>query len=135
MATRMLEDGRQIEVCTACGVDLGPDCKPGLFSAGFTCGRCGDKIRRNAAAALGSIGGKAGRGESKKRGDSAYYRALRTGSRDYVADRRQYDSQGRRVTHSGGWAVVRWDEARQIWIEPAAYYATKREALEALRTR
>lgn len=30
-----------------------------------------------AAAALGRLGGKAGRGESKRRGDSDYYRALR----------------------------------------------------------
>jgi hypothetical protein len=30
-----------------------------------------------AAATLGRLGGKAGRGEAKRRGDSAYYRALR----------------------------------------------------------
>jgi hypothetical protein len=54
-------------------------------------------------------------------------------SRDYVADRRQYLSDGRRSRTSGGWAIVRWDGARRIWIEPAAYYQTKREALEVLR--
>lgn len=79
----------------------------------------------------GRLGGKAGRGDAKRRGDSAYYRALRR--RDYVADRREYDWQGRRVRHSGGWAIIRWDGTRQIYLEPGAYYSTKREALEALR--
>lgn len=86
---------------------------------------------RDALRAAGRRGGLAGRGESKRRGDSAYYRALRR--RDYVADRRQYLSDGRRNRTSGGWGVVRWDEERQIYIEPLGYYATKREALEALR--
>jgi len=58
-----------------------------------------------------------------------------TKSRDYVADRRQYDSQGRRVRHSGGWAIMRYDADRSIWIEPAYYYDTKAQAVNALRSK
>ena len=35
-----------------------------------------DKLRRQAAAILGSIGGKSGTGIAKRRGDSAYYAEL-----------------------------------------------------------
>jgi hypothetical protein len=38
-----------------------------------------------AAAALGRKGGKAGTGASKRRGDSAYYRALRAKVKTYAA--------------------------------------------------
>ena len=38
-----------------------------------------------AAAALGRKGGKAGTGASKRRGDSAYYRALRAMVKTYAA--------------------------------------------------
>ena len=38
-----------------------------------------------AAAALGRLGGKAGTGASKRRGDSAYYRALRAKVKTYAA--------------------------------------------------
>ena len=34
-------------------------------------------VEATTAAALGRLGGKAGRGEAKRRGDSAYYRAMR----------------------------------------------------------
>jgi hypothetical protein len=86
-----------------------------------------------AAATLGRLGGKAGRGEAKRRGDSAYYRALRR--RDYVADRRQYHADGTRDYTSGGWAVMAWDPRVECYREPGAYYRSKREALDALRER
>jgi pyruvate-formate lyase-activating enzyme len=54
-------------------------------------------------------------------------------TRDYVADRRQYDARGRRLLYSGGWMTMWWDEARSIWIEGHCY-TTKREALAALRS-
>ena len=38
-----------------------------------------------AAAALGRKGGKAGKGEAKRRGDSAYYKALRAKVKTYAA--------------------------------------------------
>ena len=52
--------------------------------------------------------------------------------RDYVADRRVFDGRGKRVRTSWGWAVMRWDADRQIWIEPGSHYQTRREATKAL---
>lgn len=52
--------------------------------------------------------------------------------RDYIADRRQYLSDGRRNPTSGGWMVLRWDERRGIYVEGPCY-RTKREALAVLR--
>jgi len=54
-------------------------------------------------------------------------------TRDYVADRREYDGRGRRVRHSGGWAILRWDKSRSTWLEPVSYYPTKGAALDVLR--
>lgn len=84
-----------------------------------------------AAAILGRKGGQAGTGASKRRGDADHYRAIRR--RDYVADRRQYLSDGRLNRTSGGWLVVRWDESRRIYVETSYYYPTKRAAQDALR--
>jgi hypothetical protein len=50
----------------------------------------------------------------------------------YVADRRQYLSDGRLNLTSGGWMVMWWDEGRKIHVEGATY-RTKAEATEALR--
>src|SRR5437773_6945004 len=35
----------------------------------------------------------------------------------YVADRRQYLSNGKRNTTSGGWLTMYWDEHRRIYME------------------
>ena len=54
-----------------------------------------------------------------------------TRTKDYVADRRQYLSDGRRNYTSGGWMVMRWDAHRSIYVE-GAVYRTKRDAQAAL---
>lgn len=60
-----------------------------------------------AAAALGRLGGKAGRGEAKRRGDSAYYKALRAKRRAKIAKAGQCDGGctfwqcGREMGHPG----------------------------------
>ena len=49
-----------------------------------------------------------------------------------VADRRQYLSNGKRNSASGGWLTMYWDEHRQIDVE-GAYHWTKAAAEESLR--
>ena len=51
----------------------------------------------------------------------------------FVADRRQYLSNGKRNPSSGGWLMMYWDERRQIYVE-GCYHSTKIEALESLRS-
>lgn len=50
----------------------------------------------------------------------------------YIADRRQYLSDGRRDRTDGGWAVMLWDTDQQIWIEPLYSYETREGARSAL---
>lgn len=56
------------------------------------------------------------------------------GAKDYIADRRsiRYAADGRRIV-DGGWAILEWDGARQIYIEPQMLYPTKRAAAAELR--
>jgi len=52
--------------------------------------------------------------------------------RHYVADRRQYLSNGKRHPTSGGWLTMYWDDDRHVYVE-GCYHHTKAEALESLR--
>lgn len=67
------------EHCANClSGDFG-DCPRCFHQTGLGCGHgplC-EGCASDAAAGLGRLGGKAGRGEAKRRGDSAYYKALR----------------------------------------------------------
>ena len=76
-----------------------------------------------AAAALGRLGGKAGRGASQVRGDSDHYRAIR-------AKRRPLSYVARSLT--GGWVTMHWDAAREVYVE-GAQYRTQREGRDAIR--
>ena len=78
---------------------------------------------RKAAAALGRLGGKAGRGASQVRGDSDHYRAIR-------AKRRPLSYVARSLT--GGWVTMHWDAAREIYVE-GAQYRSQREGRDAIR--
>ncbi len=50
----------------------------------------------------------------------------------YVADRRQYLSNGKRNPTAGGWLTMYWDEDRQIYVE-GSYHWTKAAAEASLR--
>lgn len=53
------------------------NCLPSLLETQLTDAAWEQDNTSKAAAALGKLGGKAGTGEAKRRGDSAYYKALR----------------------------------------------------------
>ena len=62
-----------------------------------------------AAAVLGRIGGKAGRGEAKRRGDSTYYRAIRAKVRKPQVYARDGQWGGYTVKEGReGWIVSTW---------------------------
>ena len=88
-----------------------------------------------AAAALGRLGGRAGRGASQVRGDADHYRAIRAKRHPlaYVADHRsiRYAQDGRRIVE-GGWQVMWWDGLRSIYVE-GGVYSSRREAQDAVR--
>ena len=67
--------------CVDCG-GIVENPLPGLPANLLLCQPC---ARRKAAAVLGVVGGKAGTGEAKRRGDSAYYKALRAKVKTYRA--------------------------------------------------
>lgn len=52
-------------------------------------------------------------------------------TRHYIADRREYLSNGRRNPTSGGWMVLTWDERRSIYVE-GPLYRTRAEARGAI---
>lgn len=66
-----------------------------------------------AAAALGRLGGKAGRGESQRRGDSDHYRAIRAQRRYFVEIR--YTSGSRVVAEDAPSLAAAKAAARVAW--------------------
>ena len=80
-----------------------------------------EEIASQAASAFGRLGGRSGRGAAKRRGDSAYYRAIRrrtgyTVSRRYAGGLHVVDVVGS-LTAAKRLARQLWDEAPCRWVQ------------------